>query len=87
MGPRLRVALSKAQFYGEFLTGFARFHDSQGIGVTPTTDGQIEIVAGVDYGLSRRFAARFEYNYQQFYGIGGQFNPKTFSSGLVFLLK
>ena len=34
--------------------------------------------------ISKRFDWRvFDFGYQQYYGLGGEFKPKTFSTGVV----
>jgi hypothetical protein len=85
VGPRAIVSLGKYEGYGEFLVGFGRYNDGLGNAASATTDSIIEINGGVDRNISSRISWRvFEFGYKQFYGLGGQFNPKTFSSGVVF---
>ena len=85
LGPRATVSLRRYEGYGEFLIGFGRYNDGLGNVSSATTDSLIEIDGGIDRTITSRISWRiFEYGYKQFYGLGGQFNPKTFSTGLVF---
>jgi hypothetical protein len=87
IGPKLALAFKKYQAYGELMVGFARYNDGLGHAASGSTDAQAEI----NFGLDRNFAGRwgwriFDYGYEQYYGLGGEFNPKTFSTGLIFHL-
>ena len=70
--------------YVGFLIGFARYNDGVG---HATTDAQLAVNAGVTRAIRGRFGWHiFEYGYKQYYALGGQFNPKTFSTGLTYTL-
>ena len=86
VGPRLSLHVKPLHLkpYGEFMVGFARYNDGAG---TASTDSQIQVNTGVDRQVAKLIDWRvFEYGYSQYYGQGGQFNPKTFSTGIVFRL-
>ncbi|SNS37215.1 hypothetical protein SAMN05421770_101700 [Granulicella rosea] len=85
VGPRVAIPVKKFAPYIEGMVGFARYNDGRNTSVSSTTDAQIQINSGIDYQVSKQFDWRaFEYGYEQFYGIGGNFNPKTFSTGIVY---
>jgi hypothetical protein len=49
-----------------------------------STDSLVEINCGLDHRITSRFDWRvFDFGYEQYYGLGGEFNPKTFSTGVV----
>ena len=86
------VAGPKASFhyrgfdpYAEFLVGFGRYNDGLGHNNSGTSDGLLEVNAGFDRKIAQQFDLRiFEFGYAQYYALGGQFNPKTFSTGVVY---
>jgi hypothetical protein len=81
VGPKLGLGIKKFEVYSEVLVGFGRYHDNNN---AASTDAQMEVNIGLDWKRSGPIDWRvFEYGYQQFYGLGGEFNPKTFSTGLV----
>ena len=86
-GPRFSFPLKKHGLtpYGEFLVGFARYntttHQYQ---LGATTDSQIQINGGVAKRVSSRWDISADYSYSQYYALGGEYNPKTFSVGAVF---
>jgi len=83
IGPRFSVPLKHGiSPYGEFLVGFARYN-SGAIGGS-TTDSTIEINAGVAKRLTPHFDLVADYSYAQYYGLGGEYNPKTYSVGGIF---
>jgi hypothetical protein len=83
IGPRFSVPLKHGiSPYGEFMIGFARY-DSGAIGGS-STDGTMEINGGVTKVLTPRWDAVAEFSYAQYYGLGGQFNPKTGSLGAIY---
>lgn len=85
VGPRVAFPIKKLSPYVEGMVGFARYNDGLNTKTSSTTDAQIQINGGIDYRLSKSFDWRaFEYGYSQFYGNGGNYNPKTFSTGVVF---
>jgi len=84
IGPKVGLAVRKYEVYGEFLVGFGRYNNGQNAGASSSTDSQIEINFGLDRRLKGRLDWRvFEYGYEQYYGLGGAYNPKTFSTGVV----
>jgi hypothetical protein len=83
VGPRFSVPLKHGiSPYGEFLLGYARY-DSGAIGGS-STDATIEINGGVAKLLSPHWDAVADFSYAQYYGLGGQFNPKTGSVGAIY---
>jgi hypothetical protein len=89
LGPKIGFTLHKNYgIYGEFLVGFARYNDGLGNPASASTDSQIQLNAGIDRRVTPRLDWRvFEYGYQQYYGLGGEYNPKTFSTGVVLYLQ
>ncbi len=92
LGPVLAVKHKRIRVFGEFLVGFSRYNDGQRTPVpnglsnpnSGTTDSEIQGVGGLDLALTKRLDYRvFEYAYQEFFGVGGQFNPSTFATGVV----
>lgn len=86
-GPRFSFLLKKHGLtpYGEFLVGFARYNTT----IYPaqngaTTDSQIQVNVGVAKQVSPRWDISADYSYSQYYALGGEYNPKTFSVGAVF---
>jgi hypothetical protein len=87
LGPKASLGVRKFTVYTEFLVGFGRYNDGLGHSASASTDAQIELNSGIDRRVTKRFDWRvFEYGYEQYYGLGGNYNPKTFSTGLVFHL-
>jgi hypothetical protein len=81
IGPKVGLGLKKFEAYTEVLVGFARYNDPNN---AASTDAQLEVNSGLDWKRKGPIDWRvFEFGYEQYYGIGGQFNPKTFSTGLV----
>ena len=86
VGPRISVPIKyRLTPYGEFMVGFVRYYSST-IPVR-TTDSTIQINAGVVRSLSSRWDASLDYSYAQYYALGGQYNPKTFSVGAIYHFK
>ncbi len=84
LGPNVGFHIRRYVVYGGALVGFARYNDGLGNPASASTDSQIDVIAGVDRRVSDRLDWRvFDYDYKQYYGLGGQFNPKTFSTGVV----
>jgi opacity protein-like surface antigen len=82
IGPRFEVPLRHGWApYGEFTVGFARY-DSAPTGAT--TDSTIQLNAGLAKQLTSHIDAVADYSYSQYYGLGGQYNPKTFSIGGIY---
>jgi len=83
VGPRFTVAMKHGLApYAEFMVGFARYNDPTNQGVT--TDSTFQVNAGVGKRISPRFDLVADYSYSQYYALGGQFNPKTFSIGTIY---
>jgi len=86
-GPRFSFPLKKHGLtpYGEFLVGFARYNNTYFPGqIGATTDGQIQVNAGLAKKVSSRWDISADYSYSQYYALGGQYNPKTFGVGAIF---
>jgi hypothetical protein len=80
-GPKVGFDVKQFQAYTEILVGFGRYNNGAGVA---STDGQTEVNFGVDLkGKGRLDWRLFEFGYEQYYGLGGEYNPKTFSTGLV----
>lgn len=89
VGPRVSTSVKflKLKPYAEFMVGFARYNNGLNTVASSSTDSEIQINGGVDRPVARLCDWRvFEYSYAQYYGLGGQYNPKTFSTGIVFRL-
>lgn len=85
IGPRASFVTHRFEPYAEFMVGFARFNDGLGAKNSSSTDSELEFNGGVDRRVTKRFDWRvFEFSYGQYYGLGGEYNPKTFSTGIVF---
>jgi hypothetical protein len=85
IGPRFSFKTKRVEPYAEFLVGFGRYNGGTGSSYTASTDGQIQVNFGVDHRVKKNFDWRvFEFGYEQYYGNGGAFNPKTFSTGVVY---
>lgn len=90
VGPRLSFSMKHGLTpYGEFMVGFARLYSS-----TPntnfngsTTDSEIQLNAGLAKRISPHWDGTVDYSYTQYYALGGMYNPKTFSIGLIFHLQ
>jgi len=87
-GPRFSFPLKKHRLtlYGEFLVGFARYYNGL-YTYEPkgsTTDGQIQVNMGVAKQVSPRWDVVVDYSYSQYYALGGEYNPKTFSAGMIY---
>ena len=86
VGPRVSVHAKYGLVpYGEFMIGFARYNNPTNFGAT--TDSTFQANAGVSKQITPRFDAVAEYSYSQYYALGGQYNPKTFSIGTIFHFK
>lgn len=84
VGPKVGYPVKKFEAYAEALVGFARYNDGLGNKSSATTDGQIQFNFGADRRVTERLDWRvFEFGYEQYYALGGEFNPKTFSTGVV----
>jgi hypothetical protein len=89
VGPRIATSVKflKLKPYAEFMVGFARYNNGLNQVASSTTNAEIQINGGVDRPVAKLFDWRvFEYSYSQYYGLSGEYNPKTFSTGVVFHL-
>jgi hypothetical protein len=83
IGPRFSFPLKHGiSPFGEFLVGFARYDSGAVHG--STTDSTIQINGGVAKKITPRLDVVADFSYAQYYGLGGQYNPKTYSVGGVF---
>ncbi len=83
VGPRVSIHTKYGLVpYAEFMIGFARYNDPTNGGAT--TDSTFQVNAGVSRHITSHFDAVADYSYSQYYALGGQFNPKTFSIGTIF---
>lgn len=84
IGPRFKFPLKRLAVtpYGEFMVGFARYNNPNNGGAT--SDSTIQVNMGAMKQLSPRWDAVAEYSYSQYYALGGEYNPKTYSIGGVF---
>jgi hypothetical protein len=84
IGPRFTVPVRHGfDPYGEFTVGFARYHDPTN---AASTDATMQINAGLAKQVSSHFDGVVDYSYAQYFGLGGQYNPKTFSIGAIYHL-
>lgn len=84
VGPKIGYPIKKFEAYAEALVGFARYNDGLGNKASATTDAQIQFNFGADRRVTERLDWRvFEFGYEQYYALGGVYNPKTFSTGVV----
>ena len=85
LGPKLGLAYKHVEPYMALLVGFARYNDGLGNINSSTTDNQVDGVFGVDVRISQRFDYRLiEFDYKHYSALGGEFNPKIISTGVVF---
>jgi len=84
VGPKIGFAFKKYEAYGEFIAGFGRYNSGQNVTASASTDSLIELNGGLDRQITSRLDWRVvDFGYEQYYGLGGEFNPKTFSTGVV----
>jgi hypothetical protein len=82
IGPRFTVPVRHGFApYGEFTVGFARY-DSNTTGAS--TDSTLQVNAGLAKQLAAHLDGVVEYSYSQYYGLGGAYNPKTYSIGAIY---
>jgi len=81
VGPKLGLNVRNFQAYTEILVGFGRYNNGTG---AASTDAQTEVNCGLDLRGKGILDWRvFDFGYEQYYGLGGIYNPKTFSTGIV----
>ena len=65
--------------------GFARFNNNVPSAPNNTTDSEVELNAGVDFPVRKHIDWRvFEYSWGKYLADSGEFNPRTYSTGIVF---
>ena len=85
VGPKVGFVIKRAEPYAELRVGFARYNDGLGNQNSGTTDNQVDGAFGLDYRLTQRFDLRvFEFDYKRYGANNGEFNPKVFSTGIVY---
>lgn len=85
VGPKVSTSIKHFTPYGEFMFGFARYSDGLGNPGSAYTNSQIQLNAGVDRRVTKRFDWRiFDFSYTRFQTVSEQFHPTTFSTGIVF---
>ncbi len=85
VGPKVGYVIKRAEPYAEFRVGFARYNDGLGNKNSGTTDNQVDAAFGLDYRLTRLIDYRVaEFDYKRYAALGGEFNPKVFSTGIVY---
>jgi opacity protein-like surface antigen len=85
-GPRFSFPLKHGFMpYGEFLFGFARYNTTlYSYQLGATSDGQMQVNGGLAKKVSPRWDISADYSYSQYYALGGEYNPKSFSIGAIF---
>lgn len=84
VGPKIGLPIHKFEASAEFMVGFARYNDGKGNPASSTTDALTQVNVALDRRITERFDWRVvDYSYSQYYGLGGEYNPKTFSTGVV----
>ncbi len=89
VGPRFSIPMRHGLApYAEFMVGFARYKST---GSNPneqalsgTTDSTIQVNGGLTKRLTAHLDAVMDYSYAQYYALGGLYNPKTASGGLIY---
>ena len=86
VGPRFSFPLKKWKLtpYGEFNVGFARYRAANGQPSFSTTDDLWQAEMGVSKQLTPRFDVVADFDYSQYGASNGEYNPKTFSAGVIF---
>ena len=86
VGPRFSLPIKRHGLtpYGEFMVGFARFNSTYIYITGATTDSTIQINAGLAKQITPRWDASLDYSYAQYDAFGGEYNPKTFSAGVIY---
>jgi opacity protein-like surface antigen len=88
VGPRVSLPVHRFKLnpYGEFMVGFARYRASTATNAENTTDNQWQVNMGVSRALSSRLDAVADYSYSQYGANNGEYNPKSYSAGVIFHL-
>ena len=84
-GPKVTTHIKRTKPYGEFLIGFGRYKNGSSTFPINTTDMDVALNAGLDFELKKHFDWRVvEYSWQKYLGLSGEFNPRGYSTGIVF---
>lgn len=83
VGPRFAIPMHHGRLtpFAEFMVGFARYKSPT---QAASTDATIQVNGGVAKAVNARWDIVADYSYAQYYGLGGEFNPKTISLGLMY---
>ena len=86
VGPRASLPIHRFKLnpYVEFMVGYARYRASTAANAENTTDNQWQVNMGVSRPLSSRLDLVADYSYSQYGANGGEYNPKSYSAGLIF---
>jgi hypothetical protein len=86
VGPRFVMPFHAKGFhpYAEFLVGFARFHKGVPVNDLVTTDNTFQVGVGATRHIRGRFDGVVDFSYAQYGAENGQYNPHTFSAGILF---
>jgi hypothetical protein len=81
-GPMVSAKIFGFTPYAVMDVGYARYSTGTGNG---TTDSQLDYNGGVERKLRGNISWRiFEYGYKQYFMLGGQIRPQSFSTGVVY---
>jgi hypothetical protein len=88
VGPRFVMPFQGKGFrpYAEFLVGFARFTKGVPVNNLVTTDNTFQVGVGATRHIRGRLDGVVDFSYAQFGAENGQYNPKTYSAGILFHL-
>ena len=88
VGPRVSLPIHRLKLnpYAEFMVGFARYRASTTANAQNTTDNQWQVNMGVSRPVSSRLDVVADYSYSQYGTNDGEYNPKSYSAGLIFHL-
>lgn len=86
VGPRFQFPMQRHGLapYAEFLIGYARINSQQDGMKSGSTDSEMQVNGGVAKRLTAHWDADLQYSYAQYYALGGEYNPKTFSLGVIY---
>lgn len=86
VGPRFVMPFEGYGFrpYAEFLVGFARFTKGVPVNNLVTTDNTFQVGVGAARHIRGHFDAIVDYSYAQYGAENGQYNPHTYSAGILF---
>jgi hypothetical protein len=90
IGPRVSIPIKrwKLTAFADFLVGFARYRNPSTANASPlgysTTDNLWGTTAGVSKQITSRLDAVVDYSFTEYGLNNGEFNPQTYSAGVVF---